>query len=333
VYSSVSGFFIKRKWLVKTVLSAKYRTRSEVLFSLFLIEFNKYLMMIFSQLQRLRDFKRQRLTAVFLVVLGGLLPGVVSAQGNLLVTPRRVVFENGSRIKELNLANIGKDTAKYIISLMEIRMKEDGNFEQITEPDSGQLVASKNLRIYPRTVSIPPGEAQMVKVQLIRDAELTGGEYRSHIYIRSVPNEKPLGEQDTSQKPTDISVKLTAIFGLSIPAIVRVGENDTKVSIEDPSFVLMEDKNPKLSVTLNRSGMMSSYGDLTVECVSPKGKVTQVGIVKGIAVYTPNKRRRFQMDLDSTQDVDYHNCKLHIVYQTQKDAKTQDFAETELALK
>jgi hypothetical protein len=96
---------------------------------------------------------------------------------------------------------------------------------------------------------------------------------------------------------------------------------------------MMDDKNPKLSVTLNRTGKMSSYGDLTVECISPKGKVTQVGMVKGIAVYTPNKKRRFQLDLDGTQNVDYHNCKLRIVYQTQKDSKTQDFAETELALK
>lgn len=275
--------------------------------------------------------KTLRLLIALVIALAGLLPYSASAQGNLLVTPRRVVFDKPPYVRELNLANIGKDTARFLVSMMEIRMKEDGSFEQITVPDSGQLFASKNLRVYPRSVTIPPGESQVVKVQLTKASELTPGEYRSHVYIRAVPTEKPLG--DTSgQKTTDISVKLTAIFGISVPAIVRVGENDTKISVTDPSFIMMDDKTPKLSLTLNRSGMMSSYGDMTVECIAPDGVTKQVGVVRGIAVYTPNQKRRFQMDLDNTQKVDYHNCKLHIVYKTQKDASVQDFAEADLAL-
>lgn len=266
------------------------------------------------------------------MLMAALAPVRAQAQGNLLVTPRRVVFEKPPYVRELNLANIGKDTAKYLISLMEIRMKEDGTFEQITVPDSGQLFASSNLRLYPRSVAIAPGESQVVKVQLVKASELNPGEYRSHVYIRAVPIEKPLGDTTADQKSNDISVKLTAIFGISIPAIVRVGDYDAKVTLSDPSFTMMDEKTPKLSITLNRAGSMSSYGDLTVECISASGKVTEVGTVKGIAIYTPNKRRRFQMDLDNTQKIDYRNCKLHIVYKTQKDASVQDFAEAELAL-
>jgi hypothetical protein len=265
------------------------------------------------------------------VLLTALIPQVVQAQGNLLVTPRRIMFENASHVQELNLANIGKDSAKYLISIMEIRMKEDGTFEQITLPDSGQLFASSHLRIYPRNVSIAPGSSQLVKVQLIHSETMEPGEYRSHIYIRAVPVEKPLGEPEEAGEPKDISVKLTAVFGISIPAIVRIGENDTKVSLSEPSFI-MADKTPKLNVTLNRAGKMSSYGDMTVECVTPDGKTTQVGLVRGIAVYTPNTRRHFQMELDKTQNVDYKTCKLHVVYKTQKDAKSQDASEAELAL-
>jgi hypothetical protein len=172
----------------------------------------------------------------------------------------------------------------------------------------------------------------VVKVQLTKASELSPGEYRSHIYIRAVPVEKPLGEPVSDQKPTDISVKLTAIFGISIPALVRVGENDTKINITEPAFIMMDDKSPKLSMTLTRTGKMSSYGDLTVECISPDGVTTEVGVVRGIAVYTPNTKRRVQMDLNKTNKVDYRNCKLHIVYKTQKDATSQDFAEAELAV-
>ena len=55
-----------------------------------------------------------------------------TAQGNLLVTPKRVVFEGLKRSEELNLANVGSDTATYMISFIQIRMKVDGYVETIT---------------------------------------------------------------------------------------------------------------------------------------------------------------------------------------------------------
>ena len=108
-----------------------------------------------------------------------LFPLTIAAQGNLLVTPRRVVFEGTKRSVDLNLANIGQDTATYAISLIQIRMKEDGSFETISTPDPGQNFADQNLRFFPRSVTLPPNEAQVVKVQLLRTNQLTPGEYRS----------------------------------------------------------------------------------------------------------------------------------------------------------
>ena len=59
-------------------------------------------------------------------------PVTLKAQGNLLITPKRVVFEGSRRSMDLNLANIGNDTATYAISMVQIRMNEDGSFETIT---------------------------------------------------------------------------------------------------------------------------------------------------------------------------------------------------------
>ena len=60
-----------------------------------------------------------------------LLSQEVQAQGDLLITPRRVVFEGAKRSQELILSNMGKDTAKYNVSIMQFRMKEDGSFQEI----------------------------------------------------------------------------------------------------------------------------------------------------------------------------------------------------------
>ena len=256
-------------------------------------------------------------------------PVGLMAQGNLLVNPKRAVFEGSKRIITLNLANTGKDTAKYNISFLQYRMKEDGGFEEITRPDSLQLFADKYLRIFPRTVVLGPNEAQVVKVQLTRTNLLIPGEYRSHLYFRAVPDEKPLGEtsKDSSK---NISVKLIPIFGISIPVIIRSGQSTTKIDITDISFQLTAEKIPQLKLQLNRTGNMSVYGDLTVTHISPQGKNTQIGIVKGISVYAPNLKRRFVLNLN--EGINYRSGKIKVEYAAQPDVQKEMFARIYLSL-
>lgn len=256
----------------------------------------------------------------------------IQAQGNLLVTPRRVVFDSKKKVQELNLANTGKDTARYVISIIDIRMNEDGSFEQITEPDSGQNFAGKQIRIFPRTVVLAPNEAQVIKVQVAKSDQLEPGEYRSHIYFRAVPSQKALGEEETPDNSKGIAVRLTPVFGISIPVIIRSGASDTKVNISDISLEMSDHDAPKLNLKFNRTGNMSVYGDLTVNYISPKGKTTQVAAIKGIAIYTPNAARRLHVDLNKASGIDYRSGKLYITYKNQKDAGSDILADTEFEL-
>jgi hypothetical protein len=269
------------------------------------------------------------LTTIIILLIS---PLKTTAQGNLLITPVRVVFEGQKKMQELNLANTGKDTAKYLISFMEIRMNEDGTFDKINEPDSGQHFASGNLRYFPRTVILAPGEAQLVKLQTTKISQLTAGEYRSHIYFRAVPDEKPLGEQMPVADTTGISVKLIPVFGITIPAIIRVGASTTKVSFSDLS---MNDSIPyQLEMSFNRTGNFSVYGDITVNHISPQGKITQVGNVSGLAVYTPNTIRHFHMKLDNKGGINFHKGRLQVLYTTKTDnGSVTELAQTELGLK
>jgi len=255
-----------------------------------------------------------------------------AAQGNLLVTPRRIVFEGNRRSLDLNLANIGKDTATYSISMVQIRMDANGSFETITTPDPGQNFADRNLRFFPRSVTLPPNEAQVVKVQLLRTNQLAPGEYRSHFYFRAVPKVKPLGTEETARDTTAISVQITPIFGITIPAIIRIGESTTKVTLSDLDMNIIEDGTPVLSLQFNRTGNFSVYGDLTVDHVSPQGTVTSVGNANGIAIYTPNTTRRFQFRLNKTPGINFNSGKLMIRYSSPSDVKPARYAEAELPL-
>lgn len=257
------------------------------------------------------------------MILLSLIASSVMAQGNLLITPRRVVFEGSKRSQDLNLTNTGTDTAKYNVSIVQYRMREDGSFEEITEPDAGQRFADRNIRFFPRTVTLGPNEAQVVKMQLIRTNELKPGEYRSHVYFRAVPKVTALGTEEVQQDTTSIGVRLVPIFGITIPVIINVGESTTKVNLTDVKLESVNDSTTRLAFAFNRTGNQSVYGDILVEHVSAKSVVTPVGIVRGIAVYTPNAVRKFQMELDPKAKVDYHTGSLKVTYTSQSDIKPE----------
>jgi P pilus assembly chaperone PapD len=257
----------------------------------------------------------------------------IMAQGNLLIMPRRVVFEGSKKSEDLTLVNTGKDTSKYVVSIVQLRMKEDGSVEPITKPDSGQYFADKYLRFFPRTVLLGPNETQLVKMQLTRADKLSPGEYRSHVYFRAIPKETPLGETAASKDTSNVSIQLKPVFGITIPVIIRTGENTTKVSLIGLSLEMSKDTVPKFKLTFKRTGNMSVFGDLKVEHISAQGTVTAVGLIKGIAVYTPLTERRFQANLDKVPGIDWHSGKLRVIYETPVDVKAAKLAEAELVLK
>ena len=260
------------------------------------------------------------------------LPTLCTGQGNLLVNPKRVLFEGSKRSEEINLANIGKDTATFIISFNQIRMNEDGSFENILQPDSGQQFADKNLRIFPRTVTLSPNESQVVKLQLIKSNELAPGEYRSHLYFRALPDNKPLGDSSKIKNDTAVAVKITPIFGITIPAIIRVGENNTSVNMSDVSFGIYQDTIPMMDVTFNRNGAMSVYGDIAVDHISNYGKVTRVATAKGVAVYTPTAKRKMKIKLNGNAGADLGGGRLRVKY-TDQSFKQNILAQQEIDIK
>ncbi|MDZ7633089.1 MAG: hypothetical protein U5L72_01030 [Bacteroidales bacterium] len=273
------------------------------------------------------------LSTTGLILLQVFFPFNTRAQGNLLITPKRVVFEGNKRSIDLNLANIGDDTATYAISLIQIRMTDEGSFETITEPDEGQMFASPYMRYFPRTVTLGPNETQAVKIQLVKSGGLEPGEYRSHLYFRAVPKEKPLGEEEeVISDPSSISVKLTPIFGITIPAIIRVGQPTASVTLSDLELTFANDTIPRLMVTFNRSGSASVYGDLAVDHVSDEGNTTRVGTANGLAVYTPNKRREFELSLYNLPGLDYSKGKLVLTFSAPSDVKPEKYADALLLL-
>ena len=242
-----------------------------------------------------------------------------SAQGDLMVMPKRVVFDGSQRSHEINLANTGQDTAVYAISFINYKMLDNGNFEQVEVAEEGQRFATDFLRYFPRRVTLAPNEAQTIRVQLTRTGNLEQGEYRSHMYFRAVDKQVALGE-DGENPSEGIAIQIKTIFGISIPVIIQTGERVSNVSLS--KFELnLEEGFPVLSMNIERTGNMSVYGNLLVEHTSAEGEKKEIGFVKGISVYTPNLFREFSMKLNNIEGLDLNEGKLKITYISDKNVE------------
>jgi hypothetical protein len=238
------------------------------------------------------------------------------AQGDLMVFPKRIVFDGiQSRVQNVNLSNTGKDTTTYRLSYNQIQMDEDGKFNTIEEPEENQNFASPYLRYYPRTITLAPNESQVVKIQLIKTSELKEGEYRSHLYFRGVPKTKLLENETTATdtlKPKSLDIQLTPVYGISIANIITIGAPTTAVSLSNLALL----PSQILSLDINRTGNQSAYGELHVNYISPEGLSTNVGLIKGFAVYTPGNLRKTKIKLNTVPSIEFSKGKLQVIYFT-----------------
>ncbi len=253
-----------------------------------------------------------------------------TAQGNLMLMQKRVVFEGNKRIATVQYANNSGDSAHYSVSLVHIRMNGDGTMERIDTPLTGEMFADDYVRYFPRNIVLGPYESQIMKIQLINDRNLKPGEYRSHLYFRARSNaDYPSEKYDNAED--GVSVSLKAVFGITIPLIIRAGENNSSVRINDLSFNVTESK-PVLQFSLVRSGDFSVYGDITVTHISPSGKRTDVGLMRGVAVYTPGTIRRNLINLQVPAELDITRGSLVVRYNKQKEEKGTLLSEAILSM-
>jgi len=251
----------------------------------------------------------------------------------LLVTPTRVVFEGNKQKEELNLLNMGQDTATYTISFVQRNMKEDGSFVTIEKPDSGQLFADSYLRIFPRQVTLAPRDPQIILLQFRRKADMAAGEYRSHLYFRSEQNYKPLGMDKTGKNTTLLNVQLIPVFGVSIPVIIRAGPVHVSVMLSNLELISPQDNQQTLKLTINRSGNISLYGDITVLYIPKQGKSFTVATVAGIGVYTSITKRNVSIKLTNPLSKILEKGKLRVQYISKGESKPIVYAEGELDIK
>ncbi len=247
---------------------------------------------------------------------------------DLLVTPTRVVFEGEMRTAELALVNRSNIVHTYALSFVQCRMSETGEIKEInttTPAGPDDHFADSLVRFSPRRVILEPRQVQMVRMMLRKPADLTEGEYRSHLSFRLIPNTENAIKPDSVSR--GIQIKLIPIYGVTIPVIVRHGSQKATTRLSALRF------NAKtLYFTIEREGSCSTYGDLIVQWKGRDGKLVAVGAMNGVAVYTPNPKRTVSLDLSPPKGVELRGGELIVRYVGKENDTEQLIAEGQIAV-
>lgn len=228
---------------------------------------------------------------VVLVVLGFLGANIISAPSvsaqdakGLLVTPKRIVFDRSDRILEVLIANRGDSEEKYRISIVNRSMQENGQLSETDTPAENEHFASDVVKYSPRQVSLGPKETQKVRIMSRLKADSPEGEYRSHILIQEVPKAKDAVSANNSS-PDGIGVDVRAVFGVSLPVILRKGKLSAETSLSSPEMIKVNE-DTFLKVKIGRSGTKSIMGTANIFMGSQK-----IATLKNVAVYlsTPSR--------------------------------------------
>lgn len=257
-----------------------------------------------------RLLERQRPLLRLAALFGALFAGPAHAQGDLLVAPTRVVVNDGGNA-EVVLSNIGEAPATYRITLELRRMDESGEFHDIAEADASveERLALGMVRYAPRRITLMPGQPQAVRISIRPPEGLPDGEYRVHMGFRAVPMaETADSPASDAQAAQGVSIKLTPIYGITIPVFLRKGILEAEARVDGAVLVKLEGRD-FLQVTLSRTGKRSVYGELTGR--TARGE--EIFVLRGVAIYPELDHRQVHVPLSAEKLVKLKGP-LHLEY-------------------
>lgn len=224
------------------------------------------------------------------------------AKGQGILFSQYRMILNAGEIRSLQVCNPTDVVRTYQLSFIDKTMENGGKVVDI--PDSVVFPNSLKgqLRVFPKRITLDPGECQEVQIQLKNTASLSDGEYRSFLYFLPLVNSE-LVAVDTSKIATAPIPAIILRVGAAIPMFFRKNTELRSVAIDSVHLVKGKDGKSLLSMNINRSGTRSTYGGIIVMGVS-EGKPVTLSHVPGVALYAETAGKKIVVPL-AVDSLDY----------------------------
>lgn len=240
---------------------------------------------------------------------------VTTVGANLNITPKRVTFDPRRRTATVYIFNQGTTAATFDVALIDRAMLPDGQIVAVSDtdgkPEAKPVIdkvrsAHGMLLVSPRRATLAPGQGQTIRLRVGSVPQNATGEYRTHLTVTTIPppNVGTTAEQAAGAAPNELRFQITSIFGLSIPAIIRVGEPDVRAAIENAHLEYANvstdgradpKRTPIMVFDVVRVGANSLFGNVEIRPADKRAET--IGIARGVGVYTEIDRRSMRVPL------------------------------------
>lgn len=262
----------------------------------------------------------------------------VATSPDVNLTPRRVVFGPSDRgVKEITVFNRTNSTATYTIVLLDQVMTPDGSIvapDKAPEAEKARLQSATSwIRYSPRQMTLGPQQAQTVRLQARPPAGTAPGEYRTHFSVTATPPADTGTDIATAAggaAGSELKIKLTPVYGIMIPIIVRTGELPAQASIANVHLVKGAERSG-IAFAINRAGERSVYGGVDVFLLG-KGAPKKIAGIKGLGVYEEINGRNVVLPIDKDAPAVGPGSRVKIVYTDDELKPGTVLAETEATL-
>ncbi len=221
----------------------------------------------------------------------------------LRISLKRIIFEGSKRAESITVMNSSSRPVTYRVGWRHFQMTEDEALVPIKNGEplpAGIKPVTEMVRFAPRRFTLPPFEAQQVRLMLRRPKGLEDGEYRSHLWVRPEADLEDLKRRQEANKGKGTGVVLKMLTAVTMPVIVRKGNLSATVSFEEVSAA---DRGGKIDIdfSLVREGERSIYGDIILTC-NPGVGGYELETKRGLAMYAEASKRNFSVSVDKQPD-------------------------------
>lgn len=204
------------------------------------------------------------------------------------------IFLKAGEIRTLQVCNPTETTRSYLLSFTDKKMEDGGRLVDI--PDSVNYPSSlkQQLRVFPKRMTLAPGECQEVQIQSKNTTPLAEGEYRSYLHFLPLISVTPEAKDTAALKGPTPAIIMR--IGAAIPIFFRKNTHIEKVALDNVSLKKDSTGMHHLSLRINRAGSQSVYGTLQVNSKS-KGETIMVAERPGNALYAETNWKELSIPL------------------------------------
>ena len=273
--------------------------------------------------------------ACFTLLLGlmGFSFPALAGNAGLLLSPTRIILENGARYITVTVRNTGDATGRYKVELVDAVMNENGGIKILEDGKRDEFSAIDLLSISPSNMTLKPDESQSVRILVKKKEGIADGEYRSHLQVRMTENDlDPVTEKPSEGTGIAIKSKMTTV----IPLIVRIGQTSFTLAMNDAQLVSGDDNGggPAVNLSMGFTGNRSIIGDIKVTHVATDGKETQLALLQGLPIYRNVAKRTQTIALDpaAVHSVNLHSGHLRVEFLSQEKEGSHVLAQKDVSL-